>query len=87
MTARDDPVLQTICNARLPSGYYVFEALTFAEVVAIRDALTAAGYAIVPREPTGKMMDAGRCAVHDVWSSRGIKDCYKAMLAASEGKG
>ena len=53
----------------------------------IMRALTAAGYAIVPREPTPAMMDAGRCAVYDVWSSRGIKDCYKAMLAASEGKG
>lgn len=54
-------------------------------------ALDAAGYAIVPKEPTKAMIEAGRggvCLYHpdDFNSAEAAEESYRAMLAASQQK-
>lgn len=82
MSARD-VLIQTACKRWAP-----ITGTADADADAILAALSAAGYAVVPREPTEAMHDAARD-----WSmgkyGQGIgKDasdgCYLAMLAAAE---
>jgi hypothetical protein len=46
-------------------------------------ALDAAGYVIVPKEPTQEMIEAGWAAAHD----ESAAECWRDMLAASQQKG
>jgi hypothetical protein len=45
-------------------------------------AIRAAGWAVVPVEPTGEMFEAGH---EEFWEGKGIVDTYRAMLAAAPG--
>ena len=45
-------------------------------------AIRAAGWAVVPAEPTGEMFEAGH---EEFWEGKGIVDTYRAMLAAAPG--
>jgi len=45
-------------------------------------AIRAAGWAVVPVEPTGEMFEAGH---EEFWEGKGIVDTYRAMIAAAPG--
>jgi hypothetical protein len=45
-------------------------------------AIRAAGWAVVPVEPTDVMFEAGH---EEFWEGKGIVDIYRAMLAAAPG--
>lgn len=49
-------------------------------VAAVLSALDAAGYVIVPKEPTQEMIEAGWAAAHD----ESAAECWRDMLAASQ---
>ena len=45
-------------------------------------AIRAAGWAVVPVEPTGEMFEAGH---EEFWEGKGVVETYRAMLAAAPG--
>ena len=61
-----------------------------ADAAAILAALDAAGFVVVPREPTEEMIENGLGAMME-WDARtgddqGIAEVYRAMIAAQESK-
>ena len=61
--------------------------LTSTEVDTLCETLEAAGFAIVPKEPTEAMLDAADAADAAGLSAEPYADIYRAMLAASQLKG
>lgn len=66
----------------------VSKAGAWAETRDLLAIIRAAGYVVVPMEPTAEMIEAGQCALPaghgQAWMY--VDDCYKAMLAAAEEK-
>lgn len=59
----------------------------YAAAEAALAALDAAGYVVVPKEPTAQMCDAGQRAIcHFVVPAMNTEYAYRAMLAASQGE-
>ena len=77
-----------------PLSYIRGEYIPAIEREAIEAALAAIRetHAIVPREPSEAMIEAGGNAIEDAqWAKNGYGadafDCFKAMIAAAEGEG
>jgi hypothetical protein len=84
MSERETP--RDVLCAALPRSQEDFIADSLLE------ALDAAGYVIVPKEPSEEMISAGERAGHYARSNPVICEndadaCYRAMLAASQQKG
>lgn len=63
---------------------YLVNDRTAPQIVdAALSAADSADFQLVPKEATEAMIVAGHDAVYHVWSQRGIRECYAAMLAAA----
>lgn len=70
-------------------GFHIRRQESVERADAILAALSAAGYAIVPVEPTFRMKSAGRVQANDerLYSDEMAKCVWNAMIAASQEEG